>query len=83
MAHMPLETDNEPSRLAVRLAAACADDTPGEVLSELITLLAKTIGRYPSSQRPLLIRGVRGMLIDIVREIPPLGPPPGPNDHGA
>ena len=76
-------THAEPTDLSLRLAVACCGETDADVLQELTALLAETIGHYPSAQRPVLIQAARGMLLDYVREIPPLGPPPGPNDHAA
>jgi hypothetical protein len=68
--------DAEPTDLSLRLAVACSDETDADVLQELVALLAETIGHYPSAQRPLLIQAARGMLLDLVREIPPLGARP-------
>jgi len=75
--------DTDRDRLAQRLAEACCGETDADVFAELVAILAEFIGHYPSASRPLLIQGARGMLIDYVRGIPPLGQPPGPDDHAA
>lgn len=84
MADSPgIDPDERAEAFAARLADACCGETDADVLQELTALLAETIGHYPSAQRPMLIQATRGMLIDYVREIPPLGTPPGPDDHAA
>ena len=80
MPDMPgIDPDERADAFAARLADACCGETDADVLQELVALLAETIGHYPSAQRPTLIQAARGMLLDYVREIPPLGP----DDHAA
>jgi hypothetical protein len=71
-----INPDERADAFAARLAVACSDETDADVLQELVALLAETIGHYPSAQRPVLIQAARGMLLDLVREIPPLGARP-------
>ena len=77
MADLPgIDPDERVEAFAARLADACCGETDADVLQELVALLAETIGHYPSAQRPALIQAARGMLLDYVREIPPLGARP-------
>jgi hypothetical protein len=71
-----IDPDERAEAFAARLADACCGETDADVLQELVILLAETIGHYPSAQRPVLIQAARGMLLDYVREIPPLGARP-------